>query len=237
MVVLAPIDLRAYRRIVVLTGAGISVASGLRPYRGPGGLWNEHPELLEQTTAAAFARDPMSIWRTFGAMRSTVDAAQPNPAHVALARAELTVITQNIDGLHQRAGSRRVIELHGNIMRTRCSSDACELPSFEDHEQPAELPRCPRCGGALRPDVVLFDEPIPARPGWDARQALRGCDLFMAIGTSGSVSPAANFVRSAEYEGARTVFINLEPLDPPNPMFHETYLGCAEELLPTLLRA
>jgi len=227
------IDLGSYRRAVVLTGAGVSVASGLRPYRGPGGVWNEQPELREQAGADALARDPMLVWRVFGPMRAELAAALPNPAHRALARPELTIITQNIDGLHQRAGSPNVIELHGNLGRTRCTS--CDAPSFADDSVPDTIPACSSCGAALRPDIVLFDEPLATRAEWGAKRALRGCDLFLAIGTSGTVSPASNFVRSAEYEGARTVFINLEPLAPANPMFHESYLGRAEELLPAML--
>ncbi|MEM6295919.1 MAG: Sir2 family NAD-dependent protein deacetylase [Myxococcota bacterium] len=238
----APLELHRYRRIVVLTGAGVSVPSGLRPYRGPGGLWTESPELTAMATLAAAQADPMSTWRAFGSFRKPVVDAVPNEAHAALARAEqslegdaeLIVLTQNIDGLHQRAGSTRVVELHGNLLRTKCSNNACDLPPFGDDTQPDALPLCPRCGSPLRPDIVLFDEPMPAKPEWDAKRALRDCDLFVAVGTSGTVSPASNFVRSAEYAGARTVFVNLEPLDPPNPAFHESHLGPAEQLLPTL---
>lgn len=230
---------------MVLTGAGISVASGLRPYRGPGGLWTERPELAELATVQVAATDPMAVWRVFAPFRREVLEAQPSEAHRALARAEqglpagseLVVITQNVDRLHQRAGSQRVIELHGTLLRTRCSAPDCDLPPFEDHSCPEVLPRCERCGGPLLPDVVLFDEPMAARPEWESKRALRDADLFLAIGTSGTVSPAFNFVRSAEYAGARTVFVNLEPMDPPNPAFGETHLGPADELVPALLGA
>lgn len=237
-----PLDLSTYERVVVLTGAGISVASGLRPYRGPAGLWEEHPEVEKLAYAETARSDLMATWRAFAPMRSQVAKAEPNAAHLALARFEarhatkmITIITQNVDGLHRRAGSRNVIELHGNITRTRCDDVACSLEAFQDLEVPTELPRCPQCGGPLRPDIVLFNEAIPAKGEWLCRRALNECDLFLAIGTSGTVSPAANFVRSAEYAGARTIFINLEPLDPPNPMFHESYLGRAEQQLPQLL--
>ncbi len=237
------LDLNRYRQIVVLTGAGVSVASGLRPYRGPGGWWTDHPEHREMATAKAAQEDPMSTWQAFGSLRSAVAEASPNPAHIALAAAEaqrpsgttLTVITQNIDGLHRAAGHHDVIELHGNLARTRCSNPTCDLEPFEDRTVPDTLPRCTRCDAPLRPDVVLFDEPMAARPEWESKQALRDCDLFLAVGTSGTVSPAANFVRSAEYAGARTLFVNVEPLDPPNPAFQETVLGPAETVLPRLL--
>lgn len=237
------LELDRYRQIVVLTGAGVSVASGLRPYRGPGGWWTDHPEHREMATAKAAQEDPMSSWHAFASLRGAVAQASPNPAHHALAEAEagrpagtmLTVITQNIDGLHRAAGSTRVIELHGNLSRTRCSNPSCDLDPFEDQAVPQTLPRCTRCDAPLRPDVVLFDEPMAARPEWESKQVLRDCDLFLAVGTSGTVSPAANFVRSAEYAGARTIFVNVEPLAPPNPSFSETVLGPAESVLPRLL--
>lgn len=237
------LELERYRQIVVLTGAGVSVASGLRPYRGPGGWWTEHPEHREMATAKAAKADPMSTWHAFGSLRGALAVASPNPAHLALARAEtqrpagttLTVITQNIEGLHRAAGSRNVIELHGNLSRTRCSDPTCDLEPFEDQTVPETLPRCPRCYAPLRPDVVLFEEPMAARPEWESKRVLRECDLFLAVGTSGTVSPAANFVRSAEYAGARTIFVNLEPLEVPNPAFQETVLGPAESVLPRLL--
>lgn len=236
------VDLRTYRRIVVLTGAGISVASGLRPYRGQGGLWNDHPESAALVTAAAMKRDPRAVWAFVNTMRSQVQHASPNAAHLALAHAEsllapgaeLYVITQNVDGLHQRAGSTRVVELHGSLARTRCSSRSCDLPVYEDHETSPEAPLCPRCQSVLRHDVVLFDEEIPVDPEWATKKALRGCDLFIAIGTSGTVYPAANLVRSAEFERARTLLINLDPMSPRNPAYEHEILGKAEEILPAL---
>ncbi len=237
------IDRSRYRRIVVLTGAGISAGSGLRTYRGPDGVWEEH-EVERYGHASALVERPTETWRLFGGMRAPVLAAAPNAAHRALAdweatltpQQELLLVTQNVDGLHQRAGSRNVVELHGDLMRTRCSNAACDLPPFRDEAGHLDaVPRCPRCGAVLRPDVVLFGEEIPARPGWTVKRALRDCDLFIAIGTSGLVTPAANYVRGAEYAGARTVLVNLEPMLPPNPAFQEQVLGRAEEVLPALL--
>jgi NAD-dependent deacetylase len=231
-----------YRNIVVLTGAGVSVASGLRPYRGPGGLWEE-AGVAQLATPSALEERPDEVWRLFGTLRTQARAASPNAAHHAIAKLEqrlgpdmVTVITQNVDGLHQRAGSSKVLELHGTAFRSRCSSGACDLAPFDDedpHEGPA--PRCPRCGAALRPDVVLFDEAIPGGVEWQAKRALRDCDFFLAVGTSGTVSPASNFVRAAEYARARTVLVNLEPMRPRHPAYDEEYLGRAEEILPMLL--
>jgi NAD-dependent deacetylase len=238
-----PLRLEDHRAIFVLTGAGVSVASGLRPYRGPGGVWDEDG-VAHLATAKALAADPAAVWRLFGPLRPKVRAAAPNAAHLALARMSarwgqgrsITLVTQNIDGLHQRAGSPDVIELHGSLSRSRCSREACDLPPFLDdatHEE--ALPACPRCGSPLRPDVVLFDEPLPVDAEHRAKVALRDCDLYLAVGTSGTVSPAATYVRSARYVGARTVLVNLEPADPPSDQFDEELLGRAEELLPRLL--
>jgi NAD-dependent deacetylase len=237
------IDLCSYSRIVILTGAGISAASGLRTFRGSGGVWEEY-NVEEFGNARALKERPLEMWRLFGGMRASVQNAIPNPAHLALARWEarlghdqqFLLVTQNVDALHQRAGSRRVVELHGNIAFTRCSNTACNLEPYHDTEvHDRSVPRCPKCGSALRPDVVLFGEAIPALASWETQRALRDCDLFIAIGTSGMVAPAANFVRSAEYAGARTILVNLEAMSPPDPAFKEEYLGKAEEVLPRLL--
>ncbi len=235
---MATIDWARYHSIVVLTGAGISVASGLRPYRGPGGLWSEI-DVDRVVTAAALARDPRQVWAFFAEARRQVLAASPNPAHVALARLErrlapgqaMVVVTQNIDGLHQRAGSREVVELHGSARRWRCTR--CEARG--EGEAPEACPACPTCGAWMRPDVVLFDEYVAAEAEWRTKRALRDCDLFVAVGTSGTVTPAANFVRSARYAGARTVLVNLEAMAPRDPEFDEEVLGRAEEVLPALV--
>ena len=237
------LDRSRYQRIVILTGAGISAASGLRTYRGPGGVWEEH-EVEKYGHADTWARQPQDTWRLFGGMRTPVLQAEPNAAHRALARweatlaphQELLVVTQNVDGLHQRAGSRNVVELHGHLMTSRCSNPACSLPPHRD-EQPHQhaVPACPQCGAPLRPDVVLFGEEIPALPGWTVKRALRDCDLFIAVGTSGLVMPAAGYVRGAAYAGARTILVNLEPMATPNPAFQEQLLGPAEQVLPALL--
>jgi NAD-dependent deacetylase len=235
-----PIDLSRYQRIVVLTGAGVSVASGLQTYRGQGGIWTT-TNVANHATAAALEAAPERVWEFFGKLRSQVGVAKPNEAHFAIARAEarlgtsqrLTVITQNVDGLHAMAGSGNVIELHGTLRSSRCT--ACDFARSEDLLQvPLACPPCPKCGAPLRPAVTLFDEALPVDAEWSSKKALRDCDLFIAVGTSGTVSPASNFVRSAEYAGARTIYVNLEPMTPNNPAFRESYLGRAEEILPQL---
>lgn len=235
-----PIDLHRYRRIVVLTGAGISVASGLRPYRGPGGVWEE-AEAARFADAETLRSDPAGALAFFSALRAAVRLAEPNAAHAALARAEqllapggtLTLLTQNVDGLHQAAGSSGVVELHGNVRRSRCVSET--HPAFDDDEPLTVDRRCKACGAPLRPDVVLFGEVLSVDAEYAAKRALRDCDLFLAIGTSGTVSPASNFVRSASYEGARTIYVNVESMKPRNEAFDEEWIGLAEELLPSLL--
>jgi len=239
----APLDLHRYKHIVVLTGAGISVASGLRPYRGPGGLWQD-PSLVALADVEQLAKDPAGVWKLFGPLRAAARAAAPNEGHRAITRLQsrlesrggtVTVITQNVDGLHQRAGTAGVIELHGTVFRTRCTDATCASAPFADDAPHTDaVPRCPACGAVQRPDMVFFGEPIPVDAEWAAKKALRDCDLFLAVGTSGTVSPASNYVRSAEYEGAHTVFVNLEPMSPRNPSFRQDVLGRAEELLPRL---
>ena len=238
------IQLSNYRNIVILTVAGVSAGSGLPTYRGTGGVWMEH-NVAEYGTIEALHEHPEKTWGLFGPMRAAVRQAQPNAAHLALARIEgvlhpdqkFLLITQNVDGLHQRAGSKAVIELHGDISASRCIDEFCKLPPFVDvADHAAGTPGCPACGKALRPGIVLFGEPIPALASWIAKRALRDCDLFMAVGTSGLVSPAADMVRSAAYAGARTVLVNLEPTDPDNPAFQEKYYGPAEVLLPQILQ-
>lgn len=231
-----------WRHIVVLTGAGISVASGLPTYRGPGGLWTR-PETGEVPDAALFAANPSRIWSLFSPLRRDLDAAHPNAAHLSLSSWEqrlgpeptFTLLTQNVDGLHQRAGSRHVVELHGSLLRTRCGNPDCTLSAFADAALHERAPECTLCKAPLRPDLTLFGEPLPVDAEWAAKRALRDCDLFLAVGTSGTVAPASNFVRGAKYAGAWTLLVNLTPMQPRHPDFDTELLGPAERLLPLLL--
>jgi len=238
-----PLDLARFKQIVVMTGAGISVASGLPTYRGAGGVWGT-VDVGSHATAAAIAEDPGKVWAFFSEIRHQIATAQPNAGHRAIAQAEtrlrpdqsLTVLTQNVDGLHTLAGSTRVVELHGTLRESRCTR--CDFARPEDlAASPRECPTCPSCGAPMRPAVVLFDEALPVDAEWSSKKSLRDCDLFLAVGTSGTVSPASNFVRAAAYAGARTIFVNLEPMTPRNPAFQEVILGPAEDILPTLFEA
>ncbi len=236
------IDLRRYEHIVVLAGAGVSASSGLPTYRGAGGLW-EKEGLAQLATSEAWHSRPDEVWKLFGGLREQVRAVEPNAAHVALARmedlaaGEFTLITQNVDGLHERAGSRNVVELHGNIHLTRCSNSDCKLEAFADELAHNEPPTCSLCSAKLRPDIVLFGEPLPVFADHLATKVLRDCDLFIAIGTSGTVSPASRFVRSAEYAGAHTVLVNLEAMDQGGSAFRDQFIGKADELLPEIFLA
>jgi NAD-dependent deacetylase len=198
------IDFSHYTNIVFLTGAGVSVASGIRPFRGPGGLWEEFDPAI-YADRAAIEKNPLPLWQLMGSLRTQLKTAQPNPAHIKIAELEsqllpqqqFTLITQNIDGLHQRAGSRNVIEVHGSVHWTRCSNLKCGLARFlDDQSYQDQVPLCSICHAPLRPDIVLFREPLPVEAEWRSKQSLRTCDLFIAIGTSGVVSPASNFVHS-----------------------------------------
>jgi NAD-dependent deacetylase len=171
---LQPIDFSRYRSIVVLTGAGISVASGIRPFRGQGGLWNEINS-LEYADHSVLQTNPAAVWQLDGALRRQLETAQPNAAHIKLAELEaklspdqqFALITQNIDGLHQRAGSRNLHEINGSVHRTRCSNQACSLKPYPDSDPHDEvLPLCSLCGSVLRPDTVLFGEQLPAKEEW-----------------------------------------------------------------------
>ena len=218
-----------YRHVVVLTGAGISRAVGLATYRGPGGLWSDPKlEALSHVDALSVQRDTATDM--FWAMREAVARVEPTLAHRALAAAEakapgdFLIVTQNVDGLHQRAGSRRVVEYHGSLREWRCDCCGARL------EPPAgAAPMC--CDEPMRPDAVLFGELIPAAAEHEVTRALRDCDLFVAIGTSGTVWPAAGFVKSAAYAGAHTVLLNLEIDDDARELYHECHAGPADELV------
>ncbi|HKI70451.1 MAG TPA: NAD-dependent deacylase [Verrucomicrobiae bacterium] len=199
------------RRVVVLTGAGVSAESGVPTFRdAQTGLWSKFdPE--ELATPGAFRRNPRLVWDWYAYRRKLVAAAKPNPAHEALVRMEklfpeFHLITQNIDGLHQRARSRNVIELHGNIIRTKCFDEGTIISTWnETGEVP---PKCPNCGGPLRPDVVWFNEPLPEKETTLAFQVSANCDIFFSIGTSALVYPAALLPLEALAGGATVVEIN-----------------------------
>jgi NAD-dependent deacetylase len=210
----AAADLAAARHVVALTGAGISVESGIPPFRGKGGLWEKF-DPMEIAHIDAFRRDPLKVWTVLvKEMKDIVDRARPNPGHLGLAKLESigklkTVITQNIDGLHQLAGCTDVIEFHGNFAWQRCTDCHRRYPtrSVDISELP---PRC-ECRGILRPDAVFFGEMIPVEALWRSKQAASDCDLMLVVGTSAVVHPAASIPMIAKQAGAKIIEINPEP--------------------------
>jgi NAD-dependent deacetylase len=202
-------------RVTALTGAGISAESGIPTFRGPEGLWNHHrPE--ELATPEAFARDPELVWKWYDWRRGIVAKASPNQAHMGLAalqhRQAVTVITQNVDGLHGKAGSRELIELHGNIWKVRCTSCAVIATNAE---VPLSVipPRCSRCNALVRPHIVWFGESVDPYDFQRSVEMSRSADVFLVVGTSGLVQPAASFAQIAKSAGATIVEIN--PDDTP----------------------
>jgi NAD-dependent deacetylase len=203
--------LRRARHVAVLTGSGVSAESGIPTFREPqGGLWARYrPEDL--AAPEAFERDPDLVWQWYQWRRSLIRAARPNPGHLALAALErlvprMSLVTQNVDGLHQQAGSRGVIEFHGNIHRNRCSVEHTPV-AIAEPELP-RAPRCPACGARVRPDVVWFGEAVPRAALASATFAANDCDVYMAIGTSGVVQPAAALFMLARDRGALVLEIN-----------------------------
>jgi len=231
--------LRSARSVAVLTGAGISAESGVPTFReAQTGLWARfNPE--ELATPAAFRRNPQLVWEWYAWRRQLVAQAVPNAGHRALTEfeqriPEFTLITQNVDGLHQRAGCRRVIELHGNIRRTKCFEENVVVETWnETGEVP---PRCPRCGGRLRPDVVWFEETLPPEVLDKAIQAARTCDLFLSIGTSTVVHPAASLPYEALDRGGMLIEVNPE-ITPLTGNAHHSFHEPAGVVLPALLTA
>ncbi len=231
--------LRNARNIAILTGSGISAESGVPTFRdAQTGLWARY-DPMELATPEAFERDPRLVWEWYAWRRELVGKAAPNPGHEALAELEsrvpaLVLLTQNVDGLHRRAGSQNVIELHGNIMRSKCSAEgAFAEPREDDPEVP---PSCPGCGAFLRPDVVWFGEALPAEALEEAFDAARECDVFFSIGTSGLVQPASSLAFEAQRRGA--VVVEVNPDETPLTGHAEYALrGSAGEVLPALVRA
>lgn len=221
-----------YRSIVILTGAGISAESGLATFRGPDGLWEGH-RVEDVCTPQALMRDPELVHRFYDERRAKLSEVAPNAAHKALARleqdwgGELLLVTQNVDDLHERGGCSDVLHMHGELFSALCAS--CDGRREWRDAMPSGS-TCPICDArALRPDIVFFGEMPYQMERIDA--ALRNCDLFVSIGTSGAVYPAAGFVQTARYVGADTLELNLDP-SAGSVYFHESRMGPAGELVP-----
>lgn len=229
------------RRVAVLTGAGISAESGIPTFRdSQTGLWSQF-DPMQLATEEGFRADPPLVWRWYAWRRTLVGQARPNAGHRALAAAEahfehLRVITQNVDGLHARAGSSDLIELHGNILRTICLEHCGyseDVPAMLPRGEP---PRCPRCGSWLRPAVVWFGEMLDPTALDEAAAGAEGCDVMLVVGTSGLVYPAAGLPASARRSGAAVITVNPEPTD-LDGLAAVCIKGKAAEVLPRLLEA
>jgi len=229
--------LRDARFVAALTGAGISTESGLGTFRdAQTGLWARF-DPRELATPAAFARNPKLVWDWYAWRRERVAAAEPNAAHRALAELErrtpeFLLVTQNVDGLHQRAGSRNVVELHGNIARVKCSREGTVVKAWPERE--GEVPRCPSCGALLRPDVVWFEEMLPQSALAAAEDAARRCDLLLVVGTSAEVYPAALLPLLARERGGLLIEVNPNPT-PLSARANFVLRGAAGVVLPRLV--
>lgn len=224
-------------RLFVLTGAGISAESGLATFRGSGGLWNGY-RVEEVATPEAWRADPALVWRFYSMRRQDARAAEPNDAHRALAAIEqqlgerFLLVTQNVDDLHERAGSQRVLHMHGTLFQSRCV--ACDKPFADEalYTDGSALPKCVDCGAPVRPHIVWFGE-VPVHLEEIFAQ-LERATVLLVVGTSGAVYPAAGFVHMARQRGVRTVYIG--PEEPLNAdAFDEILLGPATQVLPRLL--
>jgi NAD-dependent deacetylase len=231
--------LKKTTRVAVLTGAGVSQESGLRTFRdAQAGLWAQYkPEDL--ATPRAFERDPKLVWDWYASRREAVKSVRPNAGHYALAEmetmiSEFTLITQNVDGLHSMAGSKNILELHGNILNVRCSECGKFAETWEDDIE--FVPRCKKCNGLLRPDVVWFEESLPREQLEAAVIAARTCQVFFSIGTSGAVHPAAALAHAAKTEGSVVIEINAEPTS-LTPEADYALHGKSGEILPELVKA
>lgn len=225
------------KRVVVLTGAGISAESGVPTFRGENGLWKKFkPE--ELATFDAFISNPQLVWEWYEYRRKLISEVKPNPSHYGLVEMQsyfenFHLVTQNVDGLHQKAGSKEVIELHGNIKRNKCVGCGQKFEELEISSK--EIPPKCRCGGMLRPDVVWFGEMLPQEAMNNAYEYSTYCDLFFSIGTSALVYPAASLPLIAKRAGAYLVEVNLEKTE-LSSLADEVFLGKAGEIMPEIVR-
>ena len=224
-------------KVVILTGAGISAESGIRTFRASDGLWEEH-RIEDVATPMGWERNPQLVWDFYQARRNQLFEVEPNPGHLALTTLEeyldeMLLVTQNVDNLHDRAGSKNLIHIHGELEKLRC--EECDYVGImmDDHDLTSSFVSCSECSNAvMRPHIVWFHE-MPMRMS-EVERALNQCDVFIAIGTSGHVYPAAGFLASAKQQGSYCIGINLDaPLN--YDLFDEFHQGKAGEILPELV--
>ena len=230
--------LRKAERVAALTGAGISAESGVPTFRGADGLWRNH-NVTELATPDAFAQDPELVWEFYNWRRRLINGLTYNPAHKALVDLEakvphFTLITQNVDGLHLKAGSRNVLEIHGNLWKVRCTR--CHKITTDMSPDMGTLPKCQECGGLLRPHVVWFGESLDYPLLHQAMEASRTCQVMLVIGTSAVVQPAASLALETKGAGGKVAEINVEET-PNSRMMDFVLLGKAGEIVPELVNS
>jgi len=223
-------------RVTALTGAGISAESGVPTFRGADGLWRNH-NVMDLATPTAFARKPELVWEFYNWRRNLISGLTINPGHKALVDLEariphFTLITQNVDGLHLKAGSKNLLEIHGNLWKVRCTQ--CRKVSLDMSPNMGPMPKCQECGGPLRPHVVWFGESLDSELLNRAIQASRSCQVMLVIGTSAVVQPAASLAVEAKEAGAVVAEVNLEET-PNSGIMDFVLLGKSGEILPKLL--
>jgi NAD-dependent deacetylase len=228
--------LQKARAVTVLTGAGISAESGVPTFRGKDGLWKRY-QVMDLVTPEAFGRDPRLVWEFYNWRRQLIAGLQPNPGHHALVRLEMnkpafTLITQNVDGLHTRAGSKNVLEIHGCLWEVQCTR--CFKVSRNEEPQLPDLPTCEKCGGLLRPHVVWFGESLDYELLNNAVDAAQSCDVMLVVGTSAVVQPAASLALQAKSAGAFVAEINVERTVQSDHL-DVTLVGPAGEMLPLVM--
>lgn len=237
--------MRDAKKIVVFSGAGISASAGLRTYRGPDGLWND-AAIVKAAEAQTLKTNPRFSWDHWGGMRRQIVSAEPTLAHLSLAQAEadlpegysLNIVTQNVDGLHTRAGNTGVIEFHGNVTKTRCTNPKCSLVPFTDYDPHEDaLPVCTLCGHNLRPDVVLFGENVNVDNVCAARKLMKECGVLIVVGTTLEVQPAKGIVdiKKRFYSGVKTIWVNITPAGPFHWSFKEVHTSGADKALPSII--
>lgn len=228
--------MQKYKNIVILTGAGISAESGLATFRSSNGLWNNHP-VEDVATVEAFRRNPAYVHEFYNELKPEILKATPNPAHMALARLQkeypgnVSIVTQNVDTLHEKAGSDSVYHIHGQINQAVCLNCGHILESWGDVDTETVCPQC-QIGGMMKPNIVFFGEELLYMD--KVEELLRHCDLFLSVGTSGVVYPAAGFVQIAKYAGAETYEFNLESTS-NNFFFDRHIMGKAGDTLPAFV--
>ena len=227
--------LRSASKVVVVTGSGISAESGIPTFRGADGLWKKY-RAEELATPQAFNADPKLVWEWYDWRRQLIGKAEPNPGHEIIAKMEkkyqeFLLVTQNVDGLHRKAGSNNMVEIHGNIWRVRCTKEG--TISYLEENPISKIPPLCQCGALLRPDVVWFGESLPIEGLVKVEKALRECEILLVAGTSGYVYPVASFPMAAKAAGAMVVEINIEKT-PISQIADYTLLGKAGDVLPEL---